>query len=430
MGRDRAPLRLVRIGALATLALAPGTACLRTTQFTCATDTDCAGGAAPGVCEDSRYCSFPDPECSGGRRYGGLSGPLADRCVGDVGLDGGVDGPRDDGGPTADARVCFGAGAYEVCLDAAPSGDVSLVGALDTSTDTRCSPLPAAWGAAGQPAACMIAAASIDVPSMLQVTGSRALVLIAERVTIGGTLDVASHRAAAPGPAANAASCGAFAQTPANQATGAGGGAGGSFLTAGGSGGRGDNNAAAGLPSGPLGASPVVLRGGCAGQTGGTGSAAAGAPGAGGGALYIAASELAFGMTGTINASGAGGTGGGMTSGGSGGGSGGMIVLWSTSGATTGARLLANGGGGASGGTAVSGTSGNDPMPTSPLAPAAGGFGGGGAGGSGFAGGTPANPGSQANNRGGGGGGGGAGFVQSNRALGGATVSPAVVVVP
>lgn len=74
---------------------AAGAGCLRSTQFRCAEDSDCARGGAIGRCESVGYCSFDDASCDGGRRYGELSGPYAGQCIGDTTPmdDAGVDAP-------------------------------------------------------------------------------------------------------------------------------------------------------------------------------------------------------------------------------------------------------------------------------------------------------------------------------------------------
>lgn len=65
----------------------------------CSGDTDCVQ-AEGGRCEASGACSFPDPECPTGRRYGSEGNPqVADKCVpvddvGSTGL------PADDTTPT------------------------------------------------------------------------------------------------------------------------------------------------------------------------------------------------------------------------------------------------------------------------------------------------------------------------------------------
>lgn len=413
--------------------------CFARPSFQCASSTECSAGGAQGMCELDGFCSFADGTCPSGRRYGEHSGPLANQCVG-APVDGDAaipDAPPDDAFvPDAfipDARQCFGAGAYEVCFMAPPQGTLTLVGALDTATDARClADQPASWTTAGQPDACFITAAQIDVTANLAVTGARPLVLIADTISVSAILDVASHRGGTLGPAANASQCAAFIATPVDAAQAAGG-AGGSFMFAGGNGGRGDNdNAIAGGIAPPADSvPPTILRGGCGGQLGGTGAAAAGPPGPGGGAIYLAASTLTVTATGVINASGAGAVGGGAGAGGSGGGAGGMIVIHATALEVNGGRLLANGGGAAAGANVVAnGLPGTDPSTATPTTPALGGNGPGGTGGNGFAGVTSATAGGSGNNRSGGGGGGGGGYIQSNLALTGASVSPAATVVP
>lgn len=80
--------RTLAIAAFVT-ALAGG--CLRANSaFHCSTDSDCARGGMPGTCEAVGYCSFVDPACASGSRFGTLSGPFANQCVGgsdDGGLD-------------------------------------------------------------------------------------------------------------------------------------------------------------------------------------------------------------------------------------------------------------------------------------------------------------------------------------------------------
>ena len=58
-------------GALAlALTAVAGLACNDGAAFVCNEDSDCAGAGAPGQCEPTRYCSFPDETCPSGRRYG------------------------------------------------------------------------------------------------------------------------------------------------------------------------------------------------------------------------------------------------------------------------------------------------------------------------------------------------------------------------
>jgi hypothetical protein len=86
------------------LALALLGGCLKSAAFSCAVETDCTRGGELGTCEPTGFCSFADAACPGGRRYGELSGSLANQCVGGDNPDGGppIDAPDDlDSGPPA-----------------------------------------------------------------------------------------------------------------------------------------------------------------------------------------------------------------------------------------------------------------------------------------------------------------------------------------
>jgi len=61
--------------------------------FHCEEDRQCTGG---GTCEPDGLCSFPDPQCASGRRYGELAGERSRTCVVD-------DAPID--APAADASI-------------------------------------------------------------------------------------------------------------------------------------------------------------------------------------------------------------------------------------------------------------------------------------------------------------------------------------
>jgi Lectin C-type domain len=74
--------------ALLAIALVCGLAgCLRSTQFTCDLDGDCTGGR----CEPTGFCSFADPACTSGSRYGELSGSLSNTCVAESSPDAGAE---------------------------------------------------------------------------------------------------------------------------------------------------------------------------------------------------------------------------------------------------------------------------------------------------------------------------------------------------
>ncbi len=351
-----------------------------------------------------------------------------------------------DMGPDVDARLCFGSGNGSVCLTQAPTGPLVFTnpGTLDTTMGVSVSPAclatqPSDWMTAGQPDACFIVATSIKVDAELTVIGNRPLVLLASTtITINANLDAAGHGiVAGPGAPAMGTDCPAFAQDPASNTDGGGGGAGGSFMSKGGDGGSGDGTAhQPGQAGMALQVNPQLLRAGCNGQKGGSGQSAGngGNGGVGGGAVYLVAGDgitIASGVL--VNVSGGGGNGPGRQGGGGGGGTGGMLMFNAPIITATDALVMANGGGGSSGGD-DSGSGNPDPgnEPTSPTSVPSGGTGSDTAGNGGdgyYDDGTPHDAGSGTNggtsNRGGGAGGGGRGFIQSNVAITGATVSPA-----
>ena len=85
-------------GVLAVLALAA--ACNPSAgAFLCFSDEECKHAGQSGTCQQSGYCSFDDPGCSSGQRYGDYAGDnLAGRCVPGAG-DGSDAGDEPDGAP-------------------------------------------------------------------------------------------------------------------------------------------------------------------------------------------------------------------------------------------------------------------------------------------------------------------------------------------
>lgn len=336
------------------------------------------------------------------------------------------------------------AGFLDLCKQAAPSipldiADAQSINTGPSNTDPRCHTLTQPGGSD----VCLIYATAVTITGTgsLTATGSRPLAIASSStLTIDGTIDVGSH-GPQRGPAVDAASCN-FAKFPGVDLGGGGGGAGGSFTLSGGDGGTGDNDNSA-SPSGTAvpgmhGASATisVLRGGCAGQTGGDESSGAGGNGGtgghSGGALYLFARE-GLQITGNVRATGAGGNGGQVQAGGGGGGTGGLVVIESPT-ITVSGQISANGGGGGQGGGRLSGVphsgnAGNDgTLGTTAAAGGSGAAGGdvrlgfGGAGGSL----TAAVTGTTAD-FGGGGGGGAAGVIKllGTQQLSGSTISPA-----
>ncbi|HEX4419330.1 MAG TPA: hypothetical protein VH165_15570 [Kofleriaceae bacterium] len=296
-------------------------------------------------------CSFQATPAGTGPAGGSSNGAPADAEV---------DAPLLDG---KDPPICKG-NFVNICVDP-PQNAVTLNQSLDTGTSPLCA------GSKTTPAtdACVIAGTSISLPSgtTVTVTGSRKLILFStSTITISGTLDVASHRGKAGGPAADMGPCPTTGFT--NPSPPQGGGFGGSFGTAGGNGGNGAAGGVGGMAAPSF--TPTVLQAGCPGADG---QGQNGDRGRGGGAVLLYA-ETTITIDGTLNASGASGDGGSLGGAGGGGGAGGMIVLDAASVKTPG-KCFANGGGGGGGGVdIISGRSGNES--TAPGSKAGGGSGG------------------------------------------------------
>lgn len=115
---------------LAALVVLP-TACTTTEFFSCEDSSQCAGDS-PGTCEPSGFCSFPDPECESGQRYGGLAGSLSNACV----------NPQSTGtetSTTAAGATSVGASTGSETTGVTPDSD----GTGSSSSDTTTSPITA-----------------------------------------------------------------------------------------------------------------------------------------------------------------------------------------------------------------------------------------------------------------------------------------------
>lgn len=107
-GRSRGPCRwrltagvraLRPVSVFFVLALVPLWAGCSVSTFVCGVDDECGAG---GRCEAQKVCSFIDPSCPSGRRYGRYSGEYADECtwLGEppVAIDDPTMGSDDEGG--------------------------------------------------------------------------------------------------------------------------------------------------------------------------------------------------------------------------------------------------------------------------------------------------------------------------------------------
>ena len=381
-------------------------------SFACTIDMQCG---ADGKCAEG-FCSFPDPNCSSGYRYGDLSGPQSNSCVGGPSNDGGVDTTM----PPLEAGVsCYGMGLTQPCFSSAPTGSKTLSTAINTDSSTMCETI-----AAGGTGFCVISGQSITITGNVVVTGSKPLVLVATgTISVEGTLDVSSHRSpVVVGAGANPTTCGAG--TAPNTS---GGGAGGTFGGKGGNGGGTNFSATNGGLAATL-AAPTTLRGGCGGHNGN--GATPGTGGAGGGALYlIAETSITVTSSGLILAEGAAGGGATDTASGGGGGSGGYIGLDAPTIMNAGVIAANAGGGGEGSGATTAGAPGNEPNGATGAGTSSNFTTNGGEGAAGASGGTAtgANGLDGSSTGGGGGGGGGAGIIKRYRATsigGGGPISP------
>jgi hypothetical protein len=295
-------------------------------------------------------CGFP---------HGSLGPRDGDTTGGDD--DGDIDAPLFDAMPDTPDDNCYARGSFYTCLQAPPTGAVTLQGNINTTlctAETTGAPLTGtAMMTSDGTAVCVFTAASFTMAaaSSVGVFGAKPLVLIASgniTVPAATTLDASTVKGAAAedsGPNANPSDCGNRPSGGAN-AAGGGGGAGGTFGTKGGNGGNGG-----GATGGVASAVPTPfnkLRGGCPGGNGGTGGAGSttAVGGSGGGAVALF-SHGTIQIDGTITVNGAGGQGGFDSKGGAGGGgSGGMVVLHAmTINMGAASRIMANGGGGGAG---------------------------------------------------------------------------------
>lgn len=93
-------------------------ACGDRSRYACHDDAECVADGVAGTCEPSGYCSFPDPSCPFGRRYGELAPRgLAGQCVSPSDGSGGMEG-EGSGAGSADSGADSGG-----CVDASSCDD-------------------------------------------------------------------------------------------------------------------------------------------------------------------------------------------------------------------------------------------------------------------------------------------------------------------
>jgi hypothetical protein len=138
------------------IALAASSGCMKPATFACTSDTECTRGDETGTCEAVGRCSFPDPSCPTGARFGALSGMYANECVGAPSNGADVTEPIDApvsphdshmADATFDAEPIDAAAIDAAQLDAAqscPAGYVALPG-LTTTHRYRLLATAAGW---------------------------------------------------------------------------------------------------------------------------------------------------------------------------------------------------------------------------------------------------------------------------------------------
>jgi cysteine-rich repeat protein len=115
---------------LAALAM-PGVSCFGAPNYRCDADAECTWAERRGVCEPTRYCSYPDPDCPSRKRYGDQAGELADRCVDEPPDPGSDESGLPGASSTSGADTSTGSSGSDattsvpqpICGDGVPEGD-------------------------------------------------------------------------------------------------------------------------------------------------------------------------------------------------------------------------------------------------------------------------------------------------------------------
>lgn len=173
-----------RAAAAVILALAGG-GCLRSTAYTCESDSECKVGGQ-GTCEDVGYCSFAASDCPSGRRFGAGAGPYANECV-DERVDAAVIDGRTDARTDATVIDAPTDAPRDAGIDAPV--DAAPVGCLDPGNGTTF-PVGAVCGGWGSP---------FGSNATLQQTGGRLTVTLNAGVVSSGGCAHTAIPFAAPG---------------------------------------------------------------------------------------------------------------------------------------------------------------------------------------------------------------------------------------
>src|SRR5262245_61462994 len=107
--------------------------------FSCSEDSQCG---INGRCEPNHLCSFADPTCASGFRYGDGAGSLSGFCVGEEPVDASMEpdspGPDIDG-PTGGADASCVVDGLDLCEENPPDSAITFGNeTLNTDSDSRC----------------------------------------------------------------------------------------------------------------------------------------------------------------------------------------------------------------------------------------------------------------------------------------------------
>lgn len=123
--------------------------------FFCDTQEDCTSEDGGGACESTGYCSFPDPECDTGRRYGDLApSGLAGTCVPQMGE---TDGPSSIGSTSSTSAPDP---TLAETTSSSTSGTTGTTGTTGSSSESSTSAASGESSSTGEPPLCCDASCS------------------------------------------------------------------------------------------------------------------------------------------------------------------------------------------------------------------------------------------------------------------------------
>ncbi|HET6585771.1 MAG TPA: hypothetical protein VFG69_20070 [Nannocystaceae bacterium] len=147
------------LGVVLAVVLGLALGCAAAPAFVCGDSDDCRDGSFTGVCQDNGYCSFGDPECDSGQRFGEHApGDLAGACVDPAGTSSGststdgdattftsLDGASLEQGTTPESSTDGSTSAAESTTgmpidDTTGGGNMSTSDPSDTGLDTMIPP--------------------------------------------------------------------------------------------------------------------------------------------------------------------------------------------------------------------------------------------------------------------------------------------------